>query len=226
MKEFKNSLFTVDSVLFSILDDEICVLLAKRAIEPFIGSWGLAGGFVDLDKDASTEITALRKLKEKTSIEPPFLEQLQTFSGSNRDPRGWSVTQAYWALMDRQKAEVNISTVDDVKWFKLSELNDVPVAFDHRKIIDVALNRMRQKALYSFIPAYCLPDEFTIAHLLKTLEIIIGTKIQPRSIYRRIESSGALEEVEGKSKSKGRSAKLYRVARGAEKILFDRNIGL
>ena len=126
--------------------------------------------------------------------------------------------------MDMQKAQVNIDTVNDAKWFKLSELSDVPIAFDHRKIIDAALERMRHKALYSFIPAYCLPDEFTIAHLLNTMEIIIGAPLQPRTIYRRIESSGALKEVEGRSKSKGRSAKLYRVTEGAEKILFDRNI--
>ena len=63
MSDFKNPLFTVDSVLFSICDSEICVLLAKRAIEPFVGAWGLAGGFVDLDEDASTDSTARRKLE-------------------------------------------------------------------------------------------------------------------------------------------------------------------
>lgn len=224
MTDFKNPLFTVDSVLFSIDEGEVCVLLVKRAIEPFVGAWGLAGGFIDIDRDESTEVTAVRKLKEKTSVEPPFLEQLKSFSGAKRDPRGWSVTQAYWALMSKQSAQVNIDTVDDAAWFKVSELGDITIAFDHRKIIDVALERMKNKALYSFIPAYCLPEVFTIAELMETLETILGSPVQPRTLYRRVESSGAFEEVTGKSKSKGRSAKRYRIKAGAEKILFDRNI--
>ena len=92
INEFKNPLFTVDSVLFTVKDDALKVLMVKRANEPFIGSWGLPGGFVDVDSDTNTDVTALRKLEEKTSVAPQYLEQLRSFSGIDRDPRGFSVT--------------------------------------------------------------------------------------------------------------------------------------
>jgi len=224
MTEFKNPLFTVDSVLITVSEKEICVLLVKRAIEPFAGSWSLPGGFVDLDKDKSTESTALRKLSEKTGVEPPFLEQLKSFSGQKRDPRGWSVTQAYWALMSKQAAAAKIDTVEDAEWFPLSKLITMKLAFDHHQIIYEALVRMRNKALYSMIPVYCLPEEFKMSEFREVLEVLLGTTVQKRTLYRRVESSGAFEEIEKKSKSIGRDATLYRVRKGAESITFDRNI--
>ena len=87
INEFKNPLFTVDSVLFTVKEGVLKVLMVKRANEPFINSWGLPGGFVDIDSDSSTDVTALRKLEEKTNVAPQYLEQLQTFSGIDRDPR-------------------------------------------------------------------------------------------------------------------------------------------
>ena len=84
--QFKNPLFTVDSVLFTVVESVLKVLMVKRANEPFDGSWGLPGGFVDVDQDDNTDMTARRKLVEKTELSPRYLEQLQVFSGTSRDP--------------------------------------------------------------------------------------------------------------------------------------------
>ena len=104
--EYKNPLFTVDSALFTVKDGALKVLMVKRANEPFIGRWGLPGGFVDVDTDDSVSMTALRKLKEKTSVAPQYLEQLHTYSGINRDPRGFSITLVYFAFFQAFLASV------------------------------------------------------------------------------------------------------------------------
>lgn len=40
-----------------------------------------------------------RVLKEKTAVTVPYLEQLYTFSDGARDPRGWSASIVYYALV-------------------------------------------------------------------------------------------------------------------------------
>ena len=119
INEFKSPLFTVDSVLFTVKDNALKVLMVKRANEPFTGSWGLPGGFVDVDSDTTTDVTALRKLKEKTSVAPQYLEQLQAFSGNDRDPRAFSVTLVYFALIAAQDVSSHIETIDDVQWIDI-----------------------------------------------------------------------------------------------------------
>ena len=70
IRKYKNPLFTVDSVLFTVKDADLKVLLVKRASDPFTGQWALPGGFIDIDIDHDADMTALRKLKEKTNITP------------------------------------------------------------------------------------------------------------------------------------------------------------
>ncbi len=76
---FPSPLVTVDSVLFTVHGGKLCVLLAKRANQPFLDQWGLPGGFIDLQRDTSTQATAERKLREKTGLVPPYLAQLASF---------------------------------------------------------------------------------------------------------------------------------------------------
>jgi len=162
INQFKNPLFTVDSVLFTVKEASLKVLMVKRANQPFIGYWGLPGGFVDIDIDETTDKTALRKLKEKTSVEPLYIEQLQAFSSKDRDPRGFSVTLVYFALIAEQDVSSHIDTVEDVQWIDVNQLKSLSIAFDHQYIIEQAQLRLQQKALYSMVPVYCLPEYFTI----------------------------------------------------------------
>lgn len=223
MTVHSNPLFTIDNVLFTVKEKSLMVLMVKRAIEPFCGYWALPGGFVDIAKDISTAATALRKLREKTGVEPQYLEQLQTFSGLDRDPRGFSVTLVYYALTSEQHVAPHIETVDDVRWVAVDQLNDITVAFDHRAIIEHAYDRLKQKALYSMIPVYCLPDLFTIGQFKSVIEVIIGQTIQRKSLIRRIEASDMFEAIDEKVQSGGRLAQLYKVKPGVDIVNFERN---
>ena len=139
-----------------------------------MGKWSLPGGFVDPAQDKSLEDTANRKLLEKTGVAPPYLEQLHTIGNDDRDKRGWSVTVCYTALIAHQKCAPGIDTVSDARWVTAGELENIDLAFDHRNIIEQARERLRQKALYSIVPAYALPEKFTLPELQRIHEVFIG----------------------------------------------------
>ena len=221
---FPSLLVTVDSVLFTLQEQALCVLLVQRARHPQQGLWALPGGFIDVEKDDSTYDTALRKLTEKTGVRPSWLEQLETFSGPTRDPRGWSLTAAWFALIASVDCQPHIASVRDAKWVPVSKLEHTELAFDHRDIIAAALRRLRQKTMYSLLPVYCLPECFTLTQLHEATEIILGQPIQRKSLIRRFEASGMFEET-GESVATGaRKARLWRRKPDADIYLFSRNL--
>lgn len=221
---FPSLLVTVDSVLFTLQEQALCVLLVQRARHPQQGLWALPGGFIDVEKDDSTYDTALRKLTEKAGVRPSWLEQLETFSGPTRDPRGWSLTAAWFALIASVDCQPHIASVSDAKWVPVSKLEHTELAFDHRDIIAAALRRLRQKTMYSLLPVYCLPECFTLTQLHEATEIILGQPIQRKSLIRRFEASGMFEET-GESVATGaRKARLWRRKPDADIYLFSRNL--
>ncbi|MGK0272552.1 MAG: 8-oxo-dGTP diphosphatase [Cocleimonas sp.] len=224
INQFKNPLLTVDSVLFTVNNGSLKVLMVKRANQPFIGYWGLPGGFVDIDIDETTDKTALRKLKEKTSIEPLYIEQLQAFSSKDRDPRGFSVTLVYFALIAEQDVSSHIDTVEDVQWIDVNQLKNLSIAFDHQYIIEQAKLRLQQKTLYSMVPVYCLPEYFTVGQLKTVIETIIEKTIQRKSLIRRIEASEMFATIDEKVKSGGRLAQLYKIKPDVNIVNFERNL--
>ncbi|MCX7205962.1 MAG: NUDIX hydrolase [Proteobacteria bacterium] len=224
--EYTNPLFTVDSVLFTVKNEQLLVLLVKRAQAPFIGDWGLPGGFIDEKIDNNTDATARRKLQAKTGLSPAYLEQLQAISGPDRDPRGFSVTLAYFALVAYQDVSPQIASVESASWIALKDLAKLNLAFDHLHIIEAARQRLQQKTLYSMTPVFCLPTQFTIAQLKSVIETIIEKPIQRKSLMRRIEASDIFEISEEKIPSGGRMAQLYTLKPGADLVNFERNLSL
>ncbi|STQ89388.1 NUDIX domain-containing protein [Iodobacter fluviatilis] len=224
--EYTNPLFTVDSVLFTVKNGQLMVLLVKRAQAPFTGAWALPGGFIDVEQDTNTDATASRKLEAKTGLKPAYLEQLQVISGPDRDPRGFSVTLAYFALVACQDVSPQISSVESASWIAVSDLEKTNLAFDHLQIIQMAKQRLQQKTLYSMTPIFCLPAQFTIAQLKTVIEAIIEKPIQRKSLMRRIEASRIFEIREEKVSSGGRMAQLYTLKPGADLVNFERNLSL
>ena len=217
-------LVSVDSVLFTYHEQCLQVLLVRRANHPDKGKWGLPGGFIDLRTDKTLEDTAMRKLQEKTGVIPPYIEQLATLGNRVRDKRGWSVTICYTALIAHQDCMVNTHAVSDVQWLELSALNPTDLAFDHHRIIGMAQDRLRQKALYSIVPAYALPEKFTLPELQHLHELLIGKPLQKKSFRRRIEQAGLLMETGEKRAEGGRPATLYTMKQSSGNYTFIRNL--
>lgn len=127
---------TVDIVLLKIGDSEVEVLLIQRKHPPFEGCWALPGGFVD--QDETPEAAARRELLEETNLKTVALQQLGAFGDPGRDPRGWTVSIAFWGWLDAQDA-LQARAGDDaanVAWWPLNTLP--PLAFDHAKILALA----------------------------------------------------------------------------------------
>lgn len=194
---------TVDVVIFSLVEDDLKVLLVQRGRPPFVGFWGIPGGFVY--RDESLEQAAARKLDEETGVKDVYLEQLYTFGHPQRDPRARVITVAYFALL----SYTTIRELDrNTGWFSLKELPGL--AFDHAEIIHYALTRLRYKLEYTTVGFQLLPDVFTLSELQKAYEIILDEKLDKRNFRRKILSAEILQDT-GKMKrdGEGRPAKLY-----------------
>jgi 8-oxo-dGTP diphosphatase len=222
--QFDSPIISVDTVLFTYHDDLLKVLLVKRSNHPDKGKWGLPGGFVALKQDHDLTDTALRKLKEKTGVIPPYLEQLASYGNTHRDKRGWSVTICYTALVAYSICKATVNSVSDVKWVELEKLNNLQIAFDHLPIINDARERLRQKALYSLVPAYALPEEFTLPQLQQLHEVLIGKTLQKKSFRRRIEQADLLVQCGERRSERGRPATLYRMKDNLSSFNFVRNL--
>ncbi len=120
---FERPTLTVDIVPLTVDEERLCVLLARRDKPPFAGRLALLGGFVHVDEDQDLDGTARRVLADKAGISDLFIEQLMTFSGRERDPRGWSASVAYFSLTppDRIRPELGrkdleLLPVEDLPW--------------------------------------------------------------------------------------------------------------
>lgn len=207
-------LVTVDVAIFCIREDELCVLLVQRPqdpVEPFPGRWALPGGFVDVEQDASIEDCARRKLLEKTGVATPYLEQLGSWGGANRDPRGWSVTNVYFALVIDPGLPDSVGASPQ-RWFPVrGRALPRPLAFDHDRLLDAAIKRLRDKVEYTVLPASLLPLEFTLPQLQRSFEIVLGRELDKSAFRTRMLTSGVIEDTGRMQPSSRRPAALYRL---------------
>lgn len=216
----QNIIITVDVVLFTIKDGVLQVALMKREKEPFRGQPALPGGYIHAEEDTDGAAAARRVLKDKTGLVSPYLEQLYTFSGGARDPRGWSVSVAYYALV----SEDVLKSPGGAGVFLLP-VDDLPqLPFDHNRIVDFAVGRLRNKSTYSALPAYLLPETFTLTELQRTYEMVLGHRLDKSAFRRKINEIDFLEPVGEVRTGLHRPAGLYRIRPTKDLVLFDRTI--
>ena len=200
----------VEAALFTLVDDRLCVVLHRMRRGPFKGAMALIGGHVHPDQDADTRAAITRILADKAGLHDVFLEQLQTFSGKDHDPRRWSVSIAYYAVapLDRLSEGFGLQLVD---------VDCLPeLAFDHGRVILAALGRLRRKGAYSNLPAMLLPAEFTLPELKAVYEKVLGSALNDSAFRRKITELKIIEPVpdsrSAATAERKRPAQLYRLA--------------
>lgn len=220
-------LVSVDLAIFTLINGKLHILLIERADFPYKDRWALPGGFIDLKQDKEISATALRKLTEKTGVKVPHLEQVCTIGNNKRDPRGWSVTALYMALIPFAPTAEYVASVRDARWWPLDAALKLPLAFDHVELMNLARERLRVKTGYSLLPVFTINSPFTLTQLQQAFEEILGKELDKKSFRRRIQNVELLEEVgEGMAESgRGRSAILYRPIKGSEQHAFVRAFG-
>ncbi len=217
MTDFPRPILTVDVVVLELRDTGLWLGTIARDSAPFPQMPALPGGYVHVDTDKDTADTARRVIKAKAGLTDIFCEQLGTFSGADRDPRGWSATVVYYALIRGARPKGA-----GLVWVPAG--NPGVLAFDHNELVAAALDRLRAKGSWSNLPAFLLAKTFTLAELRQTYETILGTSLNDSAFRRKMEELDLIEPVIGKkSKSTARPAQIYRLKQGALRA-FDRRI--
>ena len=186
----------VSTVIFALRPDEhsglktLWLPLVRRTREPFLDHWALPGGWLPADEELSA--AAARTLRETTGLTPKYLEQLYTFGAIDRSPGQRVVSVVYWALVQSDEAE--LATVgENVRWFRADDLPSI--AFDHNRIVEYALWRLRTKMEYSRIAHAFLGDTFTLAQLREVNEAVLDRPLDPANFRRAVEASGTLVDT-------------------------------
>ena len=184
---------TVDLVIFALREGELQVLLIQRGVPPFQGRWALPGGFVT--RGESLEDAARRELVEETGVRDVYLEQLYTFGDPDRDPRGRVITVAYYALMTGAAATPVAGTdAGAARW--VPARRHPPLAFDHQRILDYALERLAMKLEYTTVGFQLLPKTFTLTQLQRVYEAVLGRPLDKRNFRRKMALLDILKPLE------------------------------
>ena len=200
----------VDAIVFGYSQHAgVSVLLIQRKFEPFKNNWALPGGFVEANE--SLEEAVQRELTEETGIKVNYLEQLYTFGQPQRDPRQRVVSVAYFALVKSSTFEKLKAGSDaqNAQWFNIKELP--ALAFDHKDILNVAIERVRAKIRYQPIGFELLDKKFAFSDLEKLYTTLLDRDIDRRNFSKKMHALNVLDETNELSKPQGagRPSKMY-----------------
>ncbi len=200
MAEYDSSMYekmsvAVDLLVFTIEEDRLKLLMIERSEDPFAKMPALPGVFVGINE--TLDDAAVRGIYEETGLTDLYFEQLYSFGEVNRDPRMRIISVAYMALVPIEKMNyhaglrtLNASLVD------VEELlaSNRKVAFDHRKIIAYARQRLANKVEYTQIAFHLVDEEFTLPRLQKVYEILLGKSLYKANFRKKI--APMIEETE------------------------------
>lgn len=196
---------TVDLVVLTVREHELCALLVRRGEPPFQGYWALPGGFVrpgeGLGEAASRELAEETGLRAHSSAGQAaagaHLEQLATYGHPQRDPRMRVVSVAHLALAPDLPTPKPGGDARGARWAPVSELlgpgpaDREPLAFDHALILADGVERARSKIEYSALATAFCAEEFTVGELRRVYEAVWGVVLDPRNFHRKVTGTPA-----------------------------------
>ena len=204
---------TVDVLLFTVRDfwredrggekPRLEIALIRRDRPPFKGKLALPGTVMRIEPDESgavdaTDLDAARRvLREKAGVEAPHLEQLHTWFSRDSDPRGPTVTIAYFAVVPFD--HFRYAAADSVVCVPVDALP--PLAFNHRDIVAKGVERVRGKASYSSLPALLMPEHFTFKELQSMYEAVLNRTFDQTNFGRHVTELGIVEAVDSESEA-------------------------
>jgi 8-oxo-dGTP diphosphatase len=211
---------TVDAVVFGFDDADLKLLLVQRLAQPFKGQWALPGGFVQMHESLDQGVR--RELAEETGIDRLYLEQLYTFGEPERDPRERVISVAYYALVKLNAYHVvAASDASEVAWFAVADLPKL--AFDHEKIVETALRRVKAKIRYEPIGFELLPEKFTLSDLQRLYETLLEEPLDKRNFRKKILATDLLVPLDEYQQDVAhRAAQFYRFNRARYEQLRER----
>lgn len=207
----------VDNCIFTVLDEQLHLLLIQMSKPPFSGMWALPGGLIRDGEDL--DAAATRILDEETAVRDVYLEQLYTFGRPDRDPAGRVISVAYFALMHAAGITLRPQPkYTDVRWWPCASLP--ALAYDHNAVAAYARQRLGWKLAYTNVAWSLLPHHFVLTELQQVYEAVLGRPLDKRNFRKKILSLGLIEPV-GEKAMRGahRPAMLYRFTSHEPKLV-------
>lgn len=203
----------VELAVLSIVDNNLCVLLGKRAQTPFKGCWALPGGVLRIDLDADLELAAQRVAKERLQTALPRVEQLCTIGRRYRDERAtWAMAVVYRSIVSMQDIQAAAGKrLEELRWVPADQAaQDRRLAFDHDEVIARAVAATRMEAEDLRLPRALFPESFTLGELQDTCSILCGRRLDKSSFRRRLAEREVVVPVPGQvRRGANRPAQLY-----------------
>ena len=199
---------SVDTVIFAYWNGVIYIPLYKRSAgksEPYVDCWSLAGG--PLQESETPEEACRRKLEEDLGLKVRYLEQLYTFADPDRDPRNRVVSIAYFALI---RLADDPTEREGEHWVPISQLPAKNWAFDHKRIVQTAVSRLKAKVTYEPLGVNLLEREFSMPQLQSLYEAVLEYPLDRRNFAKKIHSYNLLIPTKTVSEGRGRPTQLYR----------------
>lgn len=195
----------VDCIIFGFDGEQLKLLLIKRGFEPEKGKWSLMGGFVGAKE--TPENAASRVLEELTGLENVYMEQLQVFGTPDRDPIERTLSIAYFALVDINRYQKQITEAYHAEWYLLSEIP--PLIFDHSLMVERAKISLRYKAALHPILFELLPDKFTLTQVVDLFKEVFDMVLDRRNFTRKLSATGLLVKQKDKDKLNSKKGAFY-----------------
>ncbi|RVT88349.1 NUDIX domain-containing protein [Inhella crocodyli] len=199
-------------------DQGLHVLLGKREAQPYQGHWALPGGVLRIDLDEDLEGGARRVMHERLALELPFMRQLVAVGGKHRDHdrSPWALSVVYRALVWQTAVQpLAGKRLSDLAWRGVEDaVTDTKLAFDHRELVALAVERTRQEVADLELPVGFLPRAFTLGELQSICERILGRALDKSSFRRKLSDRGLVHPIEGEKRGgANRPAQLFELSR-------------
>ena len=182
----------VDCIIFGFDAGLLKVLLQKRPFEPRQGEWSLMGGFVKRDEDVDE--AAKRVLFQLTGLHDIYMQQVGAFGSVNRDSGDRVVSVAYFALVEVSDVNDELTHQNSAYWESINEMP--PLLFDHREMVERALNCLRALLHSQPVGFRLLPPLFTLSQLQQLYEAILGKQLDKRNFRKRINEMNYIEKTD------------------------------
>lgn len=198
---------SVDCVIFGFEKKELKVLLIKSDLEEFVGKWSLLGDLINPNEDLDS--APYRVLKQRTGLDDVFLQQVGSFGDVNRHPSGRVITTAYYSLINIRNHRLKI-TDNEVHWHSVNDIKEL--AFDHKKIMDASLKKLRVQVMEEPVVFNLLPEKFSLRELQDLYQAILGIKLDRRNFRKKISLKSWLHDLgEMENDVPHRPGKLYKL---------------
>lgn len=178
------------------------------------GKWALPGGFVDPSETAFQ--SAQRELREETGVEHIHLQHFGVYDKPGRDPRGWIISNAHYAIVPEHQLSGRQANDDasEVELFSVKDVLNLDLAFDHGEIIRDAISVIKRKLLQTTAAKEFLPEEFTYSELQAVLLTVTDDSAiaLDAAFARKIKSLPFIREIPGKktTRTSKKPTQLYR----------------